>query len=1295
MAVGNGWGLGSPALRGSCDADAICTVGDVDGDEKLELVGFRPGKQGDVYYVKLGAEPKLNQELPWHGDFCTGDKSQCQVADVTGNGLADLVWMKPNGGVAVALNQQGQVGSQLDLEEGTCSSDICQLADVDGDKQVELVAQTATGAIWVYQLSSADFGKRSLWRDSSPGSQQRFSFSDVLGNGFAELLIPEQDGARVYISGESGFVPSFFLNLPSCGSGSRCFWADAVGNGRSDYWLIRAAGDLVIYPYRDRLEVLEANALSLSQLAQRRGRYQRKTRDELFRLMILEAVNGPPSWDGTFSGDDSTWPDLDAVDEATFNTEAPPLITAINTGIGEVFGALPTESELTDLPEQRRFQRAVGRIIAARTTLFAGDMGATKRAGIDRCGNVVLHDEYLGADGEHVEPSYFGRYYDAFRLPEQPQRVEATVGALTAIWEGTRCLSQDELARLEAAYVEALVVTMLDLKDRGHPILARRMWDRSLPLSLVLFDAVHHFAVPQTWRLLQLKSGSFSLPDGPTPGFDFAAAAADSACDTLWCQFYRHESRGPGGESLTLDEIGLWLPNLQNDWRMERFNSLGEHIIPGLLDLRHLGEGDCALFEVVSLGFTCPSDRTCNAPDEAAAPTVSTLEPQPGMPGSEFSHLNTDRATLPSENDCASGGGSPSGGPIAGCGGPPLRSMSGRFSVDPAIDRIFRCGMKTASGIQSVTMDFSVNPDCLLGQGGTSGAGGAGGVGGTAGMSGGGGTGGESHEATNAVEDSSTQNEHLNLWTNGSGAGHDRAVIVQKMIEAFAAQGQTVSAATIISYMERLAPDYFGAGRSKLVPGNIQGRAFATVSNPETGESVIYFNEQAIGPDADRFTTQHGVTNQAYVDTALIHEFIHVVIDQMTFDDELDTGVWFANPDLTHSEIHRPLNLHNRSCGTDGGACGASCGLAEALARRLSDCLEEARPATPADIRCDFQVDYCADRVNGGVNGFSLGNQCHGLTRCERRLRMLRGELPGLWIHLFGLLRLHGRRRFARRRVHPASGPRPDAAKARLLHGRAPLGELAASLIRTQCCFMSLLHHARALAIISIIFASAACAEDDTSAGTGGAAGTTTGGSSGLGGTGGIDASTAGSGGQDSGTAGTSGTTATDAGDDASVVSCPPSKPGPGVSCSQPGAQCAYGSDQCGCAAGNFGGDWKCSTCPATAPASDTACTEVSLRCNYAGQQCTCFNSGEWKCHDCPDTPPSDGTTCTPPGAACAYGGNKCLCIGGKWSCYTSRCPPQKPETGIGCFAHANGCNYDGGSCGCGGIKTWFCPLSR
>ncbi len=307
------------------------------------------------------------------------------VADVSGNGFADLIWMKPDGGIAVAPNQQGQIGQQRALEEGTCASDICQLADVDGDKQVELVAQTATGAIWVYQLSSSDFGKRSLWRDSSEGSQERFDFSDMLGNGFAELLVPEQDGVRVYTSGESGFLPSFFLNLPSCDSGSRCFWADAIGNGRSDYWLIRAAGDLVIFPYRDRLEVLEANALSLSQLAQRRGRSQRKTRDERFRQMVAEAINGPPTWDGTFGEDDSTWPaGLAMVDEATFNTQAAPLVTAVNTGIGEVFGVLPSESELTDLTEQRRFQRAIGRVIAARTTLFSGDMGATKRAGIDR-----------------------------------------------------------------------------------------------------------------------------------------------------------------------------------------------------------------------------------------------------------------------------------------------------------------------------------------------------------------------------------------------------------------------------------------------------------------------------------------------------------------------------------------------------------------------------------------------------------------------------------------------------------------------------------------------------------------------------------------------------------------------------------------------------------------------------------------------------------------------------------------------------------------------------------------------
>ncbi len=177
--------------------------------------------------------------------------------------------------------------------------------------------------------------------------------------------------------------------------------------------------------------------------------------------------------------------------------------------------------------------------------------------------------------------------------------------------------------------------------------------------------------------------------------------------------------------------------------------------------------------------------------------------------------------------------------------------------------------------------------------------------------------------------------------------------------------------------MKALAPFYFGPGASRLLPGSHAPRAFFTGTDKVSGVSTIYFNEARMGADAQRFMSAHGVTLQEYVNITMIHEFIHVVMDQMALSGDVDFS-WFGNANLVHDTIHRPLGLHNRSCGTDDAACGASCGLAESLAKRLTGCLEEGRVATAADIRCDFQVDYCADRVNGGVTGFSVGNQCHG-----------------------------------------------------------------------------------------------------------------------------------------------------------------------------------------------------------------------------------------------------------------------------------------------------------------------------
>lgn len=690
--------------------------------------------------------------------------------------------------------------------------------------------------------------------------------------------------------------------------------------------------------------------------------------------LLRAAIPTPSTWSGRYGTGGTTWPsDVTPMGRAAYESAYAAHVSAIESAILGVRAELPPEPSLLDAVLQRRWQRAMGRIISARTTLYAGALGATPRAGIERCGNVVVHDRFRFDGIDHLEGSHLARYFDALREPGQPERVENAVGALTAIWEGLRCLSEDEIVRLEAGFTEAVVSTMMDLAADGQTVLVRRMWDRSLPIALLLFDAVHHFAVPQTWRLLQARiaAGGVTIPLAPEPGFDFASAASDPSCLTLWCQTYRHPVRDASGERvLTLDEIGVWLADARHDNRLIRIEVLGDDLIEGILDLRHLGEGDCQLFEALSFGMRCPSARTCSAGDELLAGAPGPLEPTPGTPGSPWSHLFTDRTTLAADNGCDGSEDAGGGGAALSCMGPPIRSMAGRFSVDPAVDRMFRCAMETAGGPIDVLVDLDLDPDCLMRDPPDAGAPLPGGT--------------PTPDPVDDWEDPTTQDEVLDLLTGGAsptqaGYGRSRDAAIDAVIEAARSRGGRVPTREEVSEaFDRLAPRHFGAARSGTRADEGTPHAAATTTNPETGESTISYNPEALRAEAERFETDHAMGTHEFVTMVMIHEFLHVVMNDLAFRDLVDFDTWFNAFPAVHDLVHRPLNLHNRSCGADGSSCTSACGLGEALARRFTGCLEEPRVPTPDDIRCDYQIDYCADRMNGQTGGFDVAPACEG-----------------------------------------------------------------------------------------------------------------------------------------------------------------------------------------------------------------------------------------------------------------------------------------------------------------------------
>jgi hypothetical protein len=67
-----------------CDKTAVCTVADVDGDRKEELIVFGRGSEGLVWRVR-SLEATAPQAELWGTGVC-GGRDSCQLADVAGSG---------------------------------------------------------------------------------------------------------------------------------------------------------------------------------------------------------------------------------------------------------------------------------------------------------------------------------------------------------------------------------------------------------------------------------------------------------------------------------------------------------------------------------------------------------------------------------------------------------------------------------------------------------------------------------------------------------------------------------------------------------------------------------------------------------------------------------------------------------------------------------------------------------------------------------------------------------------------------------------------------------------------------------------------------------------------------------------------------------------------------------------------------------------------------------------------------------------------------------------------------------
>jgi hypothetical protein len=134
-----------------CLADAVCRVGDVNGDNNDDIISFvrdsAAGEEGAVYVALSNGVDGFGPRTLWNDLFCIGDET-CRVGDFNGDGADDiLAYVRDTqtgadrGDVYVALsNRRAFVDPSIWQRLFCLEDEICRVGDVNGDERADGVA---------------------------------------------------------------------------------------------------------------------------------------------------------------------------------------------------------------------------------------------------------------------------------------------------------------------------------------------------------------------------------------------------------------------------------------------------------------------------------------------------------------------------------------------------------------------------------------------------------------------------------------------------------------------------------------------------------------------------------------------------------------------------------------------------------------------------------------------------------------------------------------------------------------------------------------------------------------------------------------------------------------------------------------------------------------------------------------------------------------------------------------------------------------------------------------------------